>query len=291
MNTVRNTLNWAVRAYLRRVPVTEGKKQLLRWTRDLIRPQESVITFVTRHGFRLCANLRNPEHERMYFYGDHDERYEVGNIKRIIKPGDVCWDIGANIGFYTCLFASLTGPSGRVISFEPVSTTREYLRANIALNGFDQVTVVPKALGARPASQPIYFGDAAAAEGTASLRQAVAQKITEVVEVDTLDRASAGLSVPDFIKIDVEGYQMELLTGGRAFFGKHSPMLMAELRDPDRNTMVRSEECLRGFGYEIYEFTKRTLRACKSVMASRKRNFFLVKRESPYFERVRAICE
>lgn len=291
MRAVKKMLNWAVRGYLRHVPVTEGKKQLLRWTRDLIRPEESVATFVTCHGFRMRANLRNPEHERMYFYGDHDERYEVRNLKRIIARGDVCWDIGANIGFYTCLFASLTGASGRVIAFEPASTTREYLLANIALNGLNHVMLVPKAVGAQPGSNPIYFGDAAAAEGTASLRQAVGRKSTEVVEVDTLDRLSAALPVPDFVKIDVEGYQMEVLAGGRAFFGLHSPMLMVELRDPDRDTMTRSEECLRSLGYEIYEFTKRSLRKCASVIASRKRNFFLVKRGSRYFERVRAICE
>lgn len=291
MSTVKETLNWAVRAYLRRVPVTEGKKQLLRWTRDFIRPQEHAVTFITRHGFRMRANLRNPEHERMYFYGDHDERYEIANIRRIIKPGDICWDIGANIGFYTCLFASLTGPTGRVVAFEPVSVTREYLSANVSLNGFSQVTVIPKALGARPENQPIYFGDAAAAEGTASLRQGDAQKIAELVEVETLDRVSAGLPVPDFIKIDVEGFQVELLVGARAFFNAHSPMVMAELRDPDRDTMVRSEEYLRAFGYEVYEFTKRALRHCKSILASRKRNFFLVKRESSYFERIQAICE
>src|SRR3990172_1012897 len=117
----KTALNTLVRSYRRHCPVTEGKQRLLGWTRDYIMPDEPAVVFRTKHGFSLQANLRNPEHQRMYFYGEHDERYEINNLVRILQAGDCCWDIGANIGFYTCLFPTLVGDRGRVIAFEPVS--------------------------------------------------------------------------------------------------------------------------------------------------------------------------
>src|SRR5258705_5200086 len=106
-------LNRLVRSYLAHFPVTEGKKALLRLTRNSIRPADADQVAATKHGFRLRLNLTNPEHERIYFYGEHDERYETALLNEIIEPGMVCWDIGANIGYYTCLLALRAGLAGR----------------------------------------------------------------------------------------------------------------------------------------------------------------------------------
>jgi FkbM family methyltransferase len=289
VNSAVALLNRVVRAYLYHVPMTEGKKQLLRLTRDLILPRAELVTFVTRHGFRMTVNLRNPEHQRMYFYGEHDERYEVNNLRRILRPGDVCWDIGANIGFCTCLFASLVGPSGRVMAFEPAPTSRELLQENLDLNRFDNVTLVPKALGALRERQPLYFTDLAAAEGTASLLSSESRLHHRVVEVDTIDDLSAELPRPDLIKIDVEGYQLEVLRGARHFFSAHGPMVMAELKDLDRNKMLEAQHYFHDLDYLLFEFHKHSLQLCDDILASRKRNFLMVKRDSPYSARIASL--
>jgi len=290
-NTVNQILNWFVRTYLYRVPVTEGKKQLLRLTRDLILPAGDMVTFTTRHGFRMAVNLHNPEHQRMYFYGEHDERYEINNLKKILCQGDVCWDIGANIGFFSCLFASLIGPSGRVIAFEPVPATADFLLHNVELNGFHNVVLIRKAVGATPATQPIYYGDAANAEGTASFLSSHAERHFEVVEIDTLDNLSGKLPPADFIKIDVEGYQMEVLKGGREYFSQHSPMIMAELKDRDSGKMKKAQDFFADFGYTPYEFKKHALRQCDNIVMSRKRNFLMVKQDSPYQTRIERLVQ
>ena len=278
-------INTLVRVYFRYSPVTEGKKRLLELTKSFIMPEESLITFPTKHGFNLRANLRNPEHQRMYFYGEHDERYEINNLVKILHAGDACWDIGANIGFYTCLFAKLVGNKGRIIAFEPVSATNDFLRSNIHLNNFGNVTVKQVALGDAPGHHRIFLESPDNAEGTVSLKTTTGEH-SEMIDIDAIDNLSASLPVPDFIKIDVEGYQMKVLAGGEKFFSSHSPMIMAELRDKDRALMNDTHVFLRSHGYLIYEFKKHSLKRCENILDSKERNFFMVKENSPYFSRI-----
>lgn len=286
MNTLDAILNTVVRSYLAYFPVTDGKKHVLRWAKQRIMPEQPMVTFRTKHGFRLRVNLRNAEHQRMYFYGEHDERYEIRNLKRILRPGDTCWDVGANIGFYTCLFASLVGEAGRVVAFEPASETAAFLRENIALNRTThRVIVIGKAIGSAVGRQQIFFQAADMAEGTASLREKQGGE-SEWVDVDTLDNLFRTLPAPDLVKIDVEGYQVELFAGGKRFFKHHSPMIMAELKDGDPNRIRAIESKLRGWGYLIYEFKKRSLARCDDVARSKSRNFFLIKGSSRYCSRV-----
>ena len=282
---VKTALNTLVRSYLRHCPVTEGKQRLLTLTRNYIMPDEPLVIFRTKHGFSLKVNLRNPEHQRMYFYGEHDERYEINNIVRILRAGDCCWDIGANIGFYTCLFAALVGNKGQVIAFEPVTATSDFLGNNVHLNDFQNVTLKKLALGDAPGRQRIFLDLPDKAEGTVSLKTAVGAH-SEMIDVETIDELSARLPVPDFIKIDVEGYQMKVFTGGEKFFSSHSPMIMAELRDRDRTLMNDTQVFLRTHGYLIYEFRKHALRRCENILDSRGRNFFMVKENSPHFSRI-----
>lgn len=284
-NQFKAVINTLVRAYLRYSPVTEGKKRLLELTKSFIMPEESLITFPTKHGFNLRANLRNPEHQRMYFYGEHDERYEINNIVKILRVGDTCWDIGANIGFYTCLFATLVGNKGQVIAFEPVTATSGFLSKNIHLNDFNNVTLKKVALGDAAGHQQIFLELPDSAEGTVSLK-ATAGMHSEMIDIDTIDNLSASLPVPDFIKIDVEGYQMKVLVGGEKFFSSHSPMIMAELRDKDQTLMNDTQVFLRSHGYLIYEFKKHSLKRCENILDSKGRNFFMVKQNSPYFSRI-----
>lgn len=287
MKTLKLVLTRIVRAYLSYFPVTDGKKYIFKWARQWLMPEHPVVTFRTKHNFYLKVNLRNVEHQRMYFYGEHDERYEIRNLKRILRPGDVCWDIGANVGFYTCFFASLVGKSGRVVAFEPASQTAELLRENIELNRLtsDQIILVNKAIGNTIGRQQIFFQAADMAEGTASLREKQGSQ-SELVEVDTLDNLNSVLPVPDLVKIDVEGYQAELFAGGERFFAQHSPMIMAELKDSNPNNVRFMESKLRGLGYAVYEFMKHSVKRCDNVSQSRARNFFMIKDDSQYRSRI-----
>ncbi|RKU22402.1 hypothetical protein C6500_04370 [Candidatus Poribacteria bacterium] len=282
-------LNYLVRSYLRWCPITDGKRFLLNLTRDLITPDEPIAVFESKYGFRLKANLANPEHQYLYFYGTHDERHVVTKLLKIIQPGDICWDIGANIGFYTCLLASRVEDTGTVVAFEPALRTCGYLRENVALNRFANVTVVNKGLGDKAEQRSLYYSEARLAEGTASLKYANGRAASERVRLDTIDNLARELPVPDFIKIDVEGYQLEVLRGGEHCLKTHAPLLMAELKDvgeTNRTLFGEIENYVADLGYQLYEIKKYSLRRCQKLSDSPKRNFFLVKEHSRAFSRI-----
>ncbi len=282
-------LNRIVRSYLRRCPITEGKSLLLKLTKDGIIPENPIVIFKTKYPFRLKANLANPEHQYLYFYGTHDERYVVTKLLKIIKSGDICWDIGANIGFYTCLLASQVKDTGAVIAFEPAARTCGYLQENVCLNEFTNVTVVNNGLGDNIEQRHLYYSQAALAEGTASLKYPNGRTASERVTLDTIDNLIGKLPTPDFIKIDVEGYQLEVLRGGEHFLKTHAPLLMAELKDvgeTNRDDFSEIEKYITNLGYSLYEIGKYTLKRCTHISDSKRRNFFLANEDSPAFSRI-----
>ena len=282
-------LNRLVRGYLRWCPITDGKRLLLNLTRDRIIPEDPIVTFETKYQFRLKANLANPEHQYLYFYGTHDERYIVTKLLNIIKRGDICWDIGANIGFYTCLLASLVEDSGAVVAFEPAARTCGYLKENVSLNQFTNVTVVNKGLGDKQEQRLLHYSEAGLAEGTASLKYADGRAVSERVALDTIDNLIPELPTPDFIKIDVEGYQLEVLRGAEHCLKTHAPLLMAELRDvgkTNRAIFGEIEDYVADLGYQLYEIRKHSIRQCDGLSDTAKRNFFLVREHSRAYSRI-----
>ena len=282
-------LNRLVCSYLRWCPITDGKRLLLNLTRDWITPENPIATFDTKYDFRLKANLVNPEHQYLYFYGTHDERYVVTKLRKIIKPGDICWDIGANIGFYTCLLASQVEDAGAVIAFEPAARTCGYLKENVSLNQFTNVTVVNKGLGDKVEQRQLYYSEAGLAEGTASLKYANKRRASERVTLDTIDNRIRELPPPDFIKIDVEGYQLEVLRGGEHCLKTHAPLIMAELKDvgeTNRAVFGEIENYVADLGYHLYDIRKHSVRRCEKLSDTASRNFFLVKAHSDTFSRI-----
>lgn len=282
-------LNYLVRSYLRWCPITDGKRLLLNLTKDWITPEDPIAVFESKYGFRLKANLANPEHQYLYFYGTHDERHVVTKLLKIIQPGDICWDIGANIGFYTCLLASRVEDAGTVVAFEPALRTCGYLRENVSLNRFANVTVVNKGVGDKAEQRSLYYSEARLAEGTASLKYPNGRSASERVTLDTIDNLARELPVPDFIKIDVEGYQLEVLRGGEHCLKTHAPLLMAELKDvgeTNRALFAEIENYVADLGYQLYEIKKYSIRRCQKLSDTPKRNFFLVNAQSRAFSRI-----
>ena len=135
-----------------------------------------------------------------------------------VRPGDVCFDIGANVGVYALQFARWIKGHGRVVAFEPNPTSADALRRHLAMNGFSRYTdVVQKAVASRCGVQTFHM---AGADGMSRLGEpnpalAGRTRVTEV-EVITVDdyRSKSGLN-PDWMLIDVEGFEFEVLAGAR----------------------------------------------------------------------------
>lgn len=127
----------------------------------------------------------------------------------LVKPGDTVVECGAHHGAQTILLSRWAGPEGTVVAVEPSAENVRILRRNIELNELANVVVVEKALGA--ASGQVTINRLS----NASIRSRGPGRVA--VEAITLDELIADLGLrPNFVKIDVEGYEYDLLSGGRA---------------------------------------------------------------------------
>ena len=137
---------------------------------------------------------------------------------RLLSPGDVCVDIGAHIGYYTLLASRLVGRDGHVYAFEPSPVNYRSLSANLARNGVANVTALQVAVGATSKRADLYEGPGTNTGGaTLSPLLGGRRGNQPIVEVEV--RAVAD-SIPEaewprirVVKIDVEGYEVEVLRG------------------------------------------------------------------------------
>ena len=142
---------------------------------------------------------------------DQYEPEVTARIQEIVKEGMTVCDVGANIGLITLLASRLAGPTGRVVAFEPVPDNAEILHGNIQRNGCQNVTVIEKAVGAKPGCAEIHLSDHRGSHSLLpKLEHGTGRTLAiEVVRLDSLPE----LQKIDLLKIDVEGLEIEVLKG------------------------------------------------------------------------------
>ena len=130
-----------------------------------------------------------------------------------LRKNDVVWDVGANIGHYTKLFAELAGPQGKVFAFEPSSQNYGKLASNV--DAFENVVLLPYGLGNMEEKVSFKQGD----DDLGATTQVMSDISTsgnffeaDIRIGDDLVRSGAAAQ-PNFVKIDVEGFELEVLTG------------------------------------------------------------------------------
>lgn len=155
---------------------------------------------------------------------------EIKFLRRLLQPGFNVIDIGANYGVYTLSMAQTVGPSGRVWAFEPASTTASLLAEGIAANGFEQVLLERAALSSARGTAQLSLNQNS--ELNAIVRDNLSTDGCETVPVITLDDCleSFGWRNIEFIKIDAEGEEANILKGGKRFFAELSPLVQYEVK-------------------------------------------------------------
>lgn len=159
------------------------------------------------------------------------EKKETDYVRKIIKPGWVCVDVGGCFGWYSILLSRAVGPAGYVHVFEPVRSNFECLADNVALNGVTNIVLNNVALGDQPGRLRLFLP----AEGvSASFQPHASTSKCTVLEADvmTLDSYTqqAGLARLDFLKADIEGAELLLLKGGRQTLQRFKPTLLLEIQ-------------------------------------------------------------
>jgi len=172
--------------------------------------------------------------------------YEAAKQRKIIervRPGMVCWDVGANVGFYTLLLAELVGASGRVFAFEPVPRNVELLRRHLEMNKYQNVRVLPCALGD-------VDGEVGFDPGMSHLVGRMADKGRWKVTCSKADSLlDAGeIEAPDVIKVDVEGAEAAVIRGALRAMGRHPVIFLATHGEEVHRECV---ELLTASGYRV----------------------------------------
>jgi FkbM family methyltransferase len=147
--------------------------------------------------------------------------------------GRTVYDIGGHEGVFSLFFARAVGPEGRVIVFEPNPRSADRLLENVALNGLRNVELHTIALGSDATTATLVVNPQSS--GRSRLNRGDAgpggERERFQVEVDSLDHwvELKGLPPADFVKIDTEGFEGEVLSGARATLERVRPQLFIEI--------------------------------------------------------------
>jgi FkbM family methyltransferase len=187
---------------------------------------------------------------------------EPGVLKyfaQYLGKGDCFYDVGAHIGFYSLIAARIVGPNGLVVAFEPEVANYRLLRENCSKNGLSVVHPVPTAVWSRNMRVLFERGpDSSAMTGhvieTSPYRQTSRTLYSQAI---SLDRFCKSRRPPTFLKVDVEGGEIEVLEGAQDLLRKYRPTLIVEVHR--RRYLATIARLLGRLGYsELYISKKPT---------------------------------
>ncbi len=182
---------------------------------------------------------------------------ELAALQWFVGPRGVLVDVGANIGLFSLKAAHLVGPAGLVIAVEPGAESVGQLRSNLALNRLPQVWVVEAALADAPGEAQLHHVALGDDPQAYSLLVDESAATSETVRLTTLDVLAAehALARLDCLKIDVEGAEPRVVSGGRATLERFRPIVIFEINAPIALRNGDAASCfnqLSSLGYKIH---------------------------------------
>lgn len=150
-------------------------------------------------------------------------------VRNVFKPqkGDIVFDIGAHIGIYTLMAAKSIGKKGLVIAFEPDCENFQLLKKNVEANGFKNVKLINAALGKTKTRRVFYISINPL---WSSFSPPINISERKLVQVTTLDNVMEELCLShvDWVKIDVEGWELNVLEGGKNTISNYAKRIIIE---------------------------------------------------------------
>lgn len=213
---------------------------------------------------------------------------ELLGLAEFVRPGAVCFDIGAAYGMYTYPLARLAGPAGQVHSFEPLPVPYRILDAGRRASGARNIRITNAALGSSTGWQrltlPYRFGLpihgwAHVQEGLKHPGRFTATRTLEV-PIYTVDRVCElrEISRVDFMKVDVEGFEPEVLKGAESTIARHRPTLLLEIEDRHLDKYGKSATDVAGSlierGYDMHVWHRAGWRRTEKVSTQRRNYLF-----------------
>jgi FkbM family methyltransferase len=192
--------------------------------------------------------------EKDYWLGTYEPELQA-TLRHEVHPGMVVYDVGANIGYVSLLFARAVAPTGRVFAFEALPANVERIRANLALNPDAAVTVVGKAVV--ETSRAVEFlthasGAMGKAAGSAGREDQVYGAALRVEGISLDEFIYTQLNpLPQVVKVDIEGGEVLALPGMRRLLREAGPLVLLELHGPAAAKAAWDE--LTAAGYALYK--------------------------------------
>lgn len=192
-----------------------------------------------RYDFYIGSSLRK--------YGEFSQG-EADLFRQVIRPGMTVVEVGANMGAHTVGLSRMTGNGGKVIAFEPQRLIFQTLCANIALNSCRNVFAHQIAVGAENGeiTVPALPPDVPANFGGVSLEDASEGERVRLVRLDDF-----GIADCHFLKVDIEGMEVEALKGGAELIARSRPVIYVE-NDRDEKSAILTD-LLTSWKYRLHD--------------------------------------
>lgn len=271
ISSMKDLLKPAIRLFLSLLPNILCKGLFVKIPRLLpYCPKSREFVFNTYlKDIRVNINTVYPiEREMMTGYYD---KSMLGFVDKFVKKGDVCFDIGANVGPVSFALAKKVGPGGSVFAFEPGRVIYNRLVDNLRLNPDYERIIRTYKTGFSDKTETLSWNEDKKNRGNAGfILQGPNQE--ERVELTTVDEfvREQRIGKVDFIKIDVEGMEYEVIKGARKTLEEQKPILYYETgyfekgfwaeRAREQQVILFIEQMLVGMGYGIYKQQGQVLR-------------------------------
>jgi FkbM family methyltransferase len=238
------------------------RKRRAEWSSRLSKAKE--VSFSVSPSIQI--SLDPADELSQHIYSGAFEWEEREWLAGVLKPGDVFYDIGANIGYFSLLASEWCGSNGKVISFEPVSKTFNRLKKNIQENpGLNNIRFFQVAASDLEEEREIYISlngkDAwnSLAGNAVAKQEATTEKI-KTIPVDRI-REKENLPAPTIMKIDVEGWEVHVLQGAMETLRISRPKLLIEFTRENLHTAGTSgaqlAETIHSLNYTLYSYNAR----------------------------------
>ena len=219
---------------------------------------------------KVKVNLADWIQQQIYFI-DYSDVNGISFLKKQLVNGSVFIDIGANIGAYSLIASKLVGNKGKVYSFEPVKSIHNQLTQNIKQNSITNIVVEKMAIFDKNTTLELYISDNQNMGMSSILHHSNESGEKQTVQATTLDNYidNKDLIKIDFIKIDIEGAEINALKGMKQTLIKFSPIILIEISDGIlENSTINSKiiySFLNELNYTPYNIdVKGTLQTFKS---------------------------
>jgi len=219
------------------VPILQGRLKGEKW-----------IVGSSNHGCWIGSY----EHEKQILFSE------------IVTEGAVVYDIGAHVGFYTLLASEIVGQRGKVIAFEPLPQNLHYLNEHLLLNKCDNVKVIETAV-AEESGTAFFTEGISSSMGYLSLAGNIEVK---KVALDEL-MLSGKIPPPEYLKIDVEGAEILVLSGAKSLLVRYHPVIFLATHGFEVHRQCC--EFLSSIGYELQSINEKNIDETDEIIAFKNR--------------------